>query len=155
MKDVFFTIIIKDTDNLAAIDAIKRQNWNNFECLITNNFLPGLKEYIGSDNRFRVIENKYADKYANVNIAIEQGNGEYFIIINYFPIFRIDASLSVSFAINHITMDMVFLKGFSQVIEVFFRRNHTASLYSSTNFHFFSTVSIHTNLSSPIGRPSL
>ena len=82
MKDIFFTIIIKDTDSLVAIDAIKRQNWNNYECFITNNSLPGLEQYIGLDSHFCIVENKYENKYENINAAIERANGEYFIILN-------------------------------------------------------------------------
>ncbi len=82
MKDIFFTIIIKDSDNLAALDAVNRQNWNNYECFIVNNSIKDLEKYIVSNNRFHIIENKSDDKYKNINTAIEQGNGEYFIILN-------------------------------------------------------------------------
>ena len=78
----FFTIIIKDADNLLALDVLKRQNWIDFECIIANSYIQNLEKYIANDKRFRIIESASDDKYQNVNIAIEHGVGKYFIILN-------------------------------------------------------------------------
>ena len=89
MKDVFFTIIIKDTDNLAALDAVKRQSWNNYECFITHNHIKDLEKYIADDKRFHIVN-------FDLNTVLEQACGRYFIIINSDDILTPDALQNIS-----------------------------------------------------------
>lgn len=85
MQETFLTIIIKDNISISAIDAIQRQPFANWECIIANNSVENLEKYIADDSRFLVLST--ADKIENVNTAIQKAKGKYIIIINSDDIF--------------------------------------------------------------------
>lgn len=79
---VYFTVIIKDTKSIVAIDAIKKQECADWECFILNNTIDNISEYIANDDRFHVIKKTTDNMDIDVNWAIQHSCGKYIIIIN-------------------------------------------------------------------------
>lgn len=87
MNRPFFTIIIKKTTSVTAIDALFKQSFSDWECIIANNNIENIEQYIANDSRFKILPHQSDDIYENVNRAIEVCNGKYFIIINSDDVF--------------------------------------------------------------------
>lgn len=81
-NSVDFTIIIKDTKSIVAIDAIKKQECKNWECFILNNTIDNISEYIANDDRFHVIKKTTDNIDIDINWAIQHAYGKYIAIIN-------------------------------------------------------------------------
>lgn len=82
MKQVDFTIIIKDTKNIIAIGALKSQTHQDWECFLLNNTIDNINQYIADDDRFHVIKKTTDNIDIDINWAIQHAIGKYIIIID-------------------------------------------------------------------------
>jgi glycosyltransferase involved in cell wall biosynthesis len=93
MNDKKISIIIKSNCALTAISSLLRQNNNNWECLLVNNSVENIEQYIINDARFKIfnIDNDLNTIYE----AIKRSTGQYIMFIDSNDILLNDA-------INHI-----------------------------------------------------
>ena len=80
-ENKIISIVIKNANDILAIESLKQQNFKGWECFLINNSVENINEHIATDSRFHLL------KTNNINDAIQLANGNYIIIINADDVF--------------------------------------------------------------------